>query len=246
VALALGIPQTILFANSANYATSQSDQLNFYNTTIVPRCEFISATLNEQVLEPMGYSLEFSPESLDIYQQDESERSQALAQLTGAGVPLLMAMDILGYELTKEQRAELEKAQAEKEKQAEQMQEQLQQKPAQGQEGQEKEEPGEQPPQFQKKALDADATAELKRWRRSCLEQHRKGKPIPADWEAEAIPADYAAAVRARLETATDVEAIKAAFENTTVGPEFGEWIEIDLAQELKRASDLLEKAFEQ
>jgi HK97 family phage portal protein len=108
VALALGIPQTILFANSANYATSQSDWLNFHETCIIPRCEFIAETINDQLFKAEGLELRFEPEGLDIYREDENQRSAALGQLTGAGVPLLMAMDLLGYDLTPEQRAELE------------------------------------------------------------------------------------------------------------------------------------------
>lgn len=134
VALALGIPQTILFANSANYATSQSDWLNFHETTIIPRCEMIAEVLNDQLFKAEGLEMRFEPEGLDIYREDENQRAGALGSLVNAGLPLLMAMDLLGYDLTPEQRAELEAEDEAKEERAEQMQEQMQQQPGPEQE----------------------------------------------------------------------------------------------------------------
>ena len=243
VALALGIPQTILFANSANYATSQSDKKNFYDMTVVPRCELIAEILNSQILEAMGYTIWPSPESLDVYKEDEQARSSSLQQITSAGVPLLMAMDILGYDLTEEQRKELEEAEAKKEEQAEQMAEQLQQQPEEEKPGDEEEE---KPAPFQAKAVDdPDALAELKRWRRSCHEALRKGKPLPVDWIPEYIPVERAVQIADMLKIATDADGIKAAFngheEEPIPLPE--EWP--DLAGQLKRACDLLESVKE-
>jgi phage portal protein BeeE len=235
VAMALGIPQAILFANSANYATAQSDKKNFYDMTVVPRCELIAEILNDQILTVMGYTIWPSPESLDIYKEDEQARSSSLQQITSAGVPLLMAMDILGYDLTKEQRADLEEAEAKKEEQAEQMAEQLQQQPEE-----EKPQEEEKPAPFQKKSLDdPDALAELKRWRRSCHEALRKGKPLPVDWIPEYVPAERAAQIADMLKTATDGDGIKAAFERDEAIPLPEEWP--GLAEQLKRAVDLLE-----
>ncbi len=240
VAMALGIPQAILFANSANYATAQSDKKNFYDMTIVPRCEQIAEVLNDQILDAMGYSIWPSPESLEIYQEDEKDRAQALSSLVGATVPLLMAMDLLGYDLTDEQRKELEEAEAKKEEQAEQMQEQLQQQP---QPGEEQPPEDEKPAPFQKKSVDdPDAQAELKRWRRSCFEALRKGKPLPVDWQADDIPPERAAQIAEALKAATDGDGIKAAFEEEAI-PLPDEWP--SLAVELKRANDLLERIAE-
>lgn len=214
VALALGIPQTILFANAANYATSLNDYRSWYDATITPRAEFIASELNEQLLKAENYRLEFSPESLDIYQEDERERAQAVSTYVTAGMPLLMALDVLGVELTEEQRAELEQAEDEHEP-----------APALPPESVSVE-TGEQP--------DGDeAQAEMKRWRRAALEAWRKGKALPVDWIAEALPGERAEAVRQALKAAVSTEQVWAAFE--TKAPA------LDLAAELKRANDLLE-----
>lgn len=99
IATALGVPQTKLFSNAANYATAQQDELSFLVDTIIPLAQFIADTLNDQLLKPLGFTLRFLPDTLDAMQADEKERAQALASLTGAGVPLGVAMEMLGFEL---------------------------------------------------------------------------------------------------------------------------------------------------
>lgn len=228
IALALGIPQTILFANSANYATSQSDWLNFHETTIIPRCELIAETLNEQLFKPDGLEMQFRPEGLDIYREDESKRASALGQLTGAGVPLLMAMELLGYDLTPEQRAELEAEVVEKEERAEQMREQTQ--------------PAEQPESAEPEEETEDVKTELKHWRRLANKAMREGKPLPADFVPDHIPPARAAQIASALRQATTGADIKAAFEQPAPIPLPAEWpISAELLAELRRANDLLE-----
>ena len=113
ISTALGIPQTLVFSDAATNATAGEDQLSFLKHTVVPECEFIASILNEQVFEPMGLRFEFRPETLDEFQEDESKRAVALAQLVTAGFDLLTACEILGYELTDEQIAKLEAKEAE-------------------------------------------------------------------------------------------------------------------------------------
>jgi hypothetical protein len=45
---------------------------------------------------------------MDVFQAEESDRAGSLNQLVSAGVPLKLAMEILGYDLTEEQWDELE------------------------------------------------------------------------------------------------------------------------------------------
>lgn len=99
IATALGIPHSVLFSNAANYAVSQEDNLHFYSKTIVPEAQFIAGVLNTQVFQPLGLTFRFAPETLDVFQEDENQRATALVNLTSAGVPLGMALQILGFEL---------------------------------------------------------------------------------------------------------------------------------------------------
>lgn len=112
ISTAMGVPESRMWSAAANMATRKEDEAAYFRGTILPECDLIAEALNEQVFNDVhklnGYRIEFQPETLDVFQEDESERAGSLQTLTSAGVPLLMAMDILGYDLTDEQRAELE------------------------------------------------------------------------------------------------------------------------------------------
>ena len=98
VAAAMGVRPSMV-EQSSNYATAKEDRLSFYQDTIIPECGFIEAELNRQLFKPMNMELRFTPETLDIMQEEEADRADALVKLTTAGVPLDMAMQMLGYEL---------------------------------------------------------------------------------------------------------------------------------------------------
>ena len=236
IAIALGIPMSILFAGAANYATAQQDELNFLNMTIIPLCTFIESILNEQLFEPLGLEWHFLPETLDAMQEDETSRSAALGQLTGAGVPLLMAMDILGYELEDDQRAELEKAEEEKKKQAEELAKQMAEKP---------EEPPDETGQTSQEEPEKEDTTfkmELDKWRRKAINAMKKGKPANVDFVSTVIPEETYATIMSALGSAHTEQEVKDAFVDTsTPDVKYSDPI-FALANELKRANDNLEK----
>lgn len=99
ICTALGVPQSKVTANAANFATAQQDALGFIQDTIAPECRWIAAEINRQLLGPMGLSLVFMPDSLPIMQEDEAQRAQSLKALVEAGLSLEAALDILGYDL---------------------------------------------------------------------------------------------------------------------------------------------------
>jgi len=191
IATALGIPHSLLMSNAANYATAQADRLSLYDVTVRPECSAIADVLNDQVFGPLGYRFQFQPESLDIYKANEEARSASLAALRSAGLPLLMAMDILGYELTEEQRASLERAEAERRAQAQTPLPTL----APGAEG---------------SVMPASAEEELRTWRKWALRRVRQGKTM-REFETSDIPAGLAGAISGALEdaaTTTDVDLV--------------------------------------
>ena len=99
IATAMGVPQSKVASNAANFATKQGDDLSFIQDTIAPECRWIASVINRQLLAPMGLRLRFKPESLSIMQEDEEQRAGSLKALVEAGVSLEMALDILGYDL---------------------------------------------------------------------------------------------------------------------------------------------------
>lgn len=241
IAVAVGIPMSILFANASNYATSQQDDLNFLTKTIIPECQFIESVLNEQIFDALGLHWEFMPETLDAMQEDESDRAAALQQLTSSGLPLLMAMDILGYELTDEQRAELEAAENERKARAEQMVQQMAQKP----EAEEEEEPEEEEEEPEPVEESKTFKMELDKWKRKALNAMKKGKPANVDFVTTVIPEQMCETIMTALGNAQSESEVKDAF-NVTSTPEVKyESGIIALTAELRRANDLLERTSE-
>ena len=239
IAAAYSIPFAIFFSDAANYATAQQDWRQWYDTSIVPECEFIAGVLNEQIFEPMGLQWEFVPETLDFYQEDESSRASGLQSIVNAGVPLLTAMEILGFELTDEQRAAIEEAMEEPEPEPEPA---LPEQPVSPS--------GESEPEAEdEEDEDEQVKTELARWKRKAVRLGLKRKTDALTFESDILPASVVAQVRERLEAADSLEDIKAAFVYTAepdiqdTGREYSDLGA--LIAEMKRANDLLERSIE-
>jgi HK97 family phage portal protein len=115
IAAALGVPETKLF-QAANFATKERDDKGFYEDTILPEANFIAEVLNEQVFGPNGYQLRFMPEQMQIFQEDERERSEAFANYVYAGMQPSIAAEMLGLSLPQNvEYADLDGAQPEQE-----------------------------------------------------------------------------------------------------------------------------------
>jgi hypothetical protein len=221
VATAFDIPFSILFSNAANYATAVQDKRSWYDDSIVPECEMIAEAMNEQIFAPLKLHFEFLPETLDIMQEDESQRAAALAQLVPSMVdPMFeIAAEVLGYELTDEQWALWRSIQGEKKKQADAMAEQMRQA-AQAKPDNEN---GNQPPDDTtqdgagQEKPDQSAQTDMQKWQRKALRALQKGQSPAVPFDSDHISEDD----RAAMETKLDGLAL--------------------LATELKRANDLLE-----
>lgn len=103
VATALGIPQSVMFSESAGglggSGVVTQDEKHFYEKTVVPECQLVAEAINEQMLAPLGLRLEFLPDSLDVFQEDENQRAAAFASYVGAGLPVDLVAEMLGLEL---------------------------------------------------------------------------------------------------------------------------------------------------
>lgn len=99
IAISLGIPLSMVFSDAANYATAEQDEKNFYNTTIVPECEIIAEQLNDQLFDAYGYEIHFNPEAMDIFQQDEVEKSNSFKTYVDTGIPIGLAAEMVGIDL---------------------------------------------------------------------------------------------------------------------------------------------------
>lgn len=195
IAVAAGVPQTML-EDAANYATAKEHRQSFYADTVVPEAGLIEVDLNRQIFEPLGLRVVLDWQSMDVFQEDEAERGQALAQYVGAGVPLDLAMELLGIDLPNEMTYEQLKERLDDESQRKQ-QDALQiaqaRRPMPGEDTGERRE-------------------ELRRWERKSLKAHRAGKSAVVDFATDVLTLEEQAAIRERLSAATSEEEVKGAF----------------------------------
>jgi len=98
IAVAAGIPLSLLMSNAANYATAQADRKNWYQNTVVPECNFIAGTINAQLLGQVGMRLEFRPETLDEFQEEETQRAAAWKTYVDGGMKRDIAAQVVGIE----------------------------------------------------------------------------------------------------------------------------------------------------
>ena len=98
IASGLGVPQSKVTANAANFATKQSDDVMFIEDTIMPEIGWIYEVVNEQML-PDGYRIVALPERLRVMQQDENERAAAFGSYVGNGMSIEAAIAILGIDV---------------------------------------------------------------------------------------------------------------------------------------------------
>ena len=114
-----------------------------------------------------------------------------------------MAMDIVGMDLTDEQRAELEKIQAEKEAKPEPV---------------EPEQPI--PVEIPEREPDDRMQDEIRRWKRKASKRVKDGKSASCEFESDIIPESVNGAILGSLDACKTLEDVTAVFNNAL------EWVE--------------------
>lgn len=196
--------------------TAREHHQAFYQETVIPEAIMIRDALNAQVFAPQGLELALDWQELDIFQEDESQRSDALLRLTQAQLPLPLAMEILGFDLPngmtydqlaeqleagRTRRAEEQRAIAVARASAMQPVAQAQAAPQQGS------------TEAQQALATRDVRDELDRWRRKSLSALRGGDSADVPFTTEVLDADEQAAIHEALAACTSAEEVKAAFE---------------------------------
>lgn len=105
---AFGIPESMLDTTSSNFATAKEARIGFYEDIVKPRAKLMENVINTQLLAKDKMTIKFDFESMAIFQEDESDRATRVRDLRAANVPLRLAFDLAGYELTDEQLAWLD------------------------------------------------------------------------------------------------------------------------------------------
>lgn len=200
IAMAFGVRQTMLDSAAANYATAQEDRLAFYEDTVKPRARMFEDALNTQLLSRDGLKIEFKFNEMDIFQTDESERADLLHKLMNSNMPIELALDLAGYDLTDEQMAVLRAHNKNVITPETQLEEEVV----------EEVQPTGGVPNV--KPEDAQET-ELRKWQKFAEKRVKEGKDL-REFESSVIEPSLHGAITGALEGAKSVEEVKSIFDS--------------------------------
>lgn len=173
----------------------------------MPRGEWIAEQLNRQLLKDLKIKMAFGFEELDVFQADENERGDSLNKIvTAININPEVArwtMDVLGYDLTDEQAADLEKIVAEKKKEQEEMREQAENAAAA---------PTPSPAPAERRPAKVAWADDLARWERKALRVIKDSGSAVCTFESALIPADTREQIDAALANCKSADDVKALF----------------------------------
>jgi len=206
VAMAAGMPLSLLLANSANYATARIEKQTWLRDTITPWAIWMAEEMNKKLFEPMGYQFQFRFEAKTEMQEEERERAYAFQAYSAAGVPLSVAAQIVGVDLPAGMEyEELDAAMVE-----------TQPEPVPAPSDDTDSDPPDPPspneqPQKSAEPYTIDQLNELDLWRRLALRNMKRGKPADFPFVCKSLDERRAGRIRTALagcQTFDDIKAV--------------------------------------
>jgi len=237
IAMAAGMPLSLLLANSANYATAMVEYKSWFDHEIVPWADFMAECMNEQLFKPLGLKFEFRPEVTDPGQEDEVSRAGAYASYISAGMLPSIAAQVVGIELPHGvEYDDLDpEEEPEPEEETEEIPEQLQPYVEESSTDSDTDTGEEAPAKF---IPSIEQFRELELWQTLAFRKQKKGELAGMTFEVKTLPEQVAGMVAERLRAAETEDDIKAAFDLEGIvyhPPDYG-----DLVLSLKEAIEVL------
>jgi hypothetical protein len=212
VAMSVGMPLSLLLANSANYATAQVEYKSWYENSLAPWCSFMAEEMTDKLFKPLNLRFEFRPEMTDPGQEDEVARAGAYSTYVTSGMLPSVAAQVVGIELPEGvEFAALDKMAEEKQEQAVEI--------AQGSESSSDNEKPEEPKEKVKFIPNIDQLHELELWRKFAFRHFKKSESLTFAFEVKTLPYEIAENIRQGLEVAESEDEIKAAFDIDDIVP---------------------------
>ncbi len=208
IAMAKGMPLSMLLSDYDNYSTAQVYDTAWFRDDVFPFCQWFAHEMNEQVFGPMGLKLDYRPEQTDEGTQDEVDRAQAYSTYVNSGMLPSIAAQITGIELP--EGIEYDDLDPEE---PEPVDEVPAESPTDAQEA-----PGEaEAPIPTKYTPTLDELAEMELWRKLSFRKLKRGDSLIFPFEAKIVPPEVADSIRSKLGWANSEEEIKAAFDTDIV-----------------------------
>ena len=210
IGTAFGIPAALFMSDKAFASEVNSLTRMWYETsTFVTIYHTIEETFNSQILKPYDMRLQFKPESLNVFQEDENARSASVTAYTNAIIsnPQIakFVMSFMGVDLDEEQEHELEEIIK--------GQDEATEDDTTDTDTEEDAQPTETEPEVEPVTLSPDETKDLALWYSKAKAWSIKGKGTAVDWENKHLREEIAAPIRIRLADAKNELDIVKAFE---------------------------------
>lgn len=206
IGTAFGIPAALFMSDKAFASEVNPLIRQWYETSeFISIYHTIEETFNSQILRGMDLRMQFRPETLDVFQEDENARSNSVSTyvntITSNPAVAKFVMGFMGVDLDEEQQKELDDIISSNE---------------------EKQEPIEQPTTVdsvtqnaqdepQDDPLTPDETKDLALWYSKAKAWNLKGKGNAVDWENKHLRESIAATIRLKLADAkTELDIVKA------------------------------------
>ncbi len=204
VAMATGIPLSLLLSNSANYATAEAELNTWYSYSIVPYANFLADEMTRNLWSSFGLKMEFRPEQTDPDAQETMTRAQTFqvlmqteslgnvnmpaslaAKIAGLTMPVGEEYDILD-DIPEEEEPVIEKTEIEEDPEIEE----------------------------ETRSFTFDEFKELHDWRDIAVRKMKRGEPVyDMGWERKHITQDVHDEINENLDGASTIEEVKAAFD---------------------------------
>ncbi len=202
VAMAAGMPLSIILANSANYATAQTEYMVWFRDSVIPWASYIQDELNDKLFDPLGLRFEFRPEMSEKGQEEEAQRAGAYRAYVAAGMKPSIAAQVVGIDLPADveyedlddafvlpkgeevisTEAQVDEAEADMAKSAPTL-------------------------------LTIDQLRELEHWQDLAFRKFKQGKSLSFPWVCKTIPEEVASVIRERLPLCKSQADIERAFD---------------------------------
>lgn len=194
IARAMGVPASLLFEGAANFATAQTDDLNFYTKTIVPEARFLERQINKHLFKQMGMVFQFRPDQLEIFQQQEIKKVTQAVWLHDRGVINDDELRATGGYAPRQQETTVSTSSTTED------------------DDDNDPTPAASPSVRSRRAVSPKQTTELKQWERKVLKRIGAERPYTIPFEPNHLTAKQTAVVRKGLLAASNKEGVKAAF----------------------------------
>jgi hypothetical protein len=214
IAMAAGMPLSLLLANSANYATADIEYRTWFRDKVIPDVHFFEDCMNEQLFVPMGYHIEFRPEITNTGTAEEKERAGAFRAYVLSGVSRSIAAQLVGLDMPPDMEYDAlddeaipHPLEARQQAQASESEAQVAEAEVEPELAAAEEKAIAQPPTL----LTIDQLRELELWQSFAYRKLKRDEPLDFPFVCKALPESVASVIREQLpacRTKGDIERV--------------------------------------